>query len=122
MTVRLFAEYLGENQPTLVLDSISSKEEIISFLDTRKKDEKIDPDKRWIRTWNDYLHRIKHFIRWLHNSNNNSNNNDTLSLSLSPSDWQTPPFAQIRKKKSRRISPYTESQVWEIEDLKLIIK
>jgi integrase/recombinase XerD len=111
MTVRLYAEYLGEKQPTLALDSISSKEEIISFLDTRIKDEKIDPDKRWIRTWNDYLNRIKHFMRWLHNDS-----------SIASSDWQTPSFVQIKKKKSKRISPYIESQLWEIEDLKLIIK
>jgi hypothetical protein len=26
-----------------------------------------DPDKRWITTLNDYLGRIKFFLRWLYN-------------------------------------------------------
>jgi integrase/recombinase XerD len=43
-------------------------------------------------------------------------------LSDSPLDWQTPPFAQIKKKKTKRLSPYSESQIWDLEDLKSIIK
>lgn len=37
------------------------------FGDTRIKGIVIDPDKRWIRTWNDYLQRIKYFFKWPYN-------------------------------------------------------
>lgn len=33
---------------------IQKRQQIISFLDTIIKDIQNDPDKRWIRTWNDY--------------------------------------------------------------------
>ena len=46
---------------------IQQREQILHFLDTRIKDMQSDPDKRWIRTWNDYLQRIKYFFRWLYN-------------------------------------------------------
>ena len=34
------------------------REEIVSFLNTKIKDITVDPDKKWITTWNDYLWRI----------------------------------------------------------------
>jgi len=34
---------------------------------SRIKYAEIDPDKRWVRTWNDYLQRIKYFFKWLYN-------------------------------------------------------
>jgi hypothetical protein len=52
-----FARFLG---PDRLLSELSNKEDIISFLDTLKKDAAIDPGKKWIRTWNDYaayIHR-----------------------------------------------------------------
>ena len=59
-----FARFLGPSTDFL---SIQRKERIFSFLDTKIKSTEIDPDKRWIRTWNDYLQRIKYFFRWLYN-------------------------------------------------------
>ncbi|MFY9871081.1 MAG: hypothetical protein WAK17_15295 [Candidatus Nitrosopolaris sp.] len=59
-----FAKFLGSDTN---LYEIHKREQIITFLDTRIKDSENDPDKRWIRTWNDYLQRIKYFFRWLHN-------------------------------------------------------
>lgn len=41
--------------------------QVVRFLDTKIKQEHIDPDKKWITTWNDYLWRLKLFFRWLHN-------------------------------------------------------
>ena len=38
------------------------------------------------------------------------------------SDWETPDFVKIKKKKSKRISPYLESELWEKEELLTIIK
>jgi integrase/recombinase XerD len=55
----VFANFLGRH--TNFFD-IKSKEEIIAFLDTRIRTSDIDPDKRWITTWNDYLWRMKYFL------------------------------------------------------------
>jgi hypothetical protein len=46
-----FARFLGSTD----FHSITKKEQVLSFLNTRIKDTEIDPSKRWIRTWNDYL-------------------------------------------------------------------
>jgi integrase/recombinase XerD len=42
-----FSKFLG---PIADFYSIQKKEHIVAFLDTRIKDNEIDPDKRWIRT------------------------------------------------------------------------
>ena len=57
-----FANFLGQNTN---FEDIKSTNQILSFLDTKIKSQDEDPDKKWITTWNDYLHRIKHFLRWL---------------------------------------------------------
>lgn len=51
-----FARYLGRDKTFYDL----TKNEIISFLDTKVKSSTADPDKKWITTWNDYLWRIKY--------------------------------------------------------------
>ena len=61
-TIISFGKWLGNN---VTLYEITKKEQIISFLDTKIKSSDIDLDKRWITTWNDYLGRIKFFVRWL---------------------------------------------------------
>ena len=58
-----FARYLGTEGTFYQL----TKDGIISFLDTKIKNSIVDPDKKWITTWNDYLWRIKYFFRWFHN-------------------------------------------------------
>jgi integrase/recombinase XerD len=105
----IYAEYLDDKD----LSGVNQKQDIIGFLDTRRKDTTIDPDQRWIRTWNDYLQRIKYFMRRLHNSNDTE---------VSISDWQTPSFAQIKKKKTSCLSPYAESELWERQDLLAAVK
>jgi integrase/recombinase XerD len=49
------------------LKYITKKEDILLYLQTKIKSTEEDPDQKWITTYNDYLHRIKHFFRWLHN-------------------------------------------------------
>lgn len=44
-----------------------TKENIINFLDNRRKSSDEDPDKKWMRTWNDYLSRLIGFYKWLVN-------------------------------------------------------
>ncbi|MGC2572198.1 MAG: hypothetical protein WA364_11860 [Candidatus Nitrosopolaris sp.] len=67
-------------------------------------------DKRWIRTWNDYLQRIKYFFRWLYNQK------EIEAKGFEPiptSDWTTPGFCQIKENRTKRISPYLETELWE---------
>jgi hypothetical protein len=62
----MFAELL-ERQKNLNLTQIDSSEDILLFLDSRKRSREQDPDQKWITTWNDYLWRIKIFYRWYYN-------------------------------------------------------
>ena len=59
-----YAKFLGE---TTTFYNINKKEQIIAYLDTKINSVEQDPDKKWITTWNDNLHRIKHLCSWLYN-------------------------------------------------------
>jgi integrase/recombinase XerD len=109
-----FAKYLGHNT---FLD-INKREEIISYLNGKAKDPRLDPDKRWITTWNHYLNRIKLFYRWIYNYQLRSQQLATKDVD----DWITPDFIKIKQKQSKRSSPYLESEIWEQEELLTIIK
>jgi integrase/recombinase XerD len=113
-TNMLFSEFLG---PDVSFYDVKSKEQIINFLDSKMKNPEVDPDKKWIATWNDYLGDIKYLFRWLYNYKLTEQNQITLV-----SEWETPPFAKIKKKKTKRLSPYLESEIWDREELELIIK
>ncbi len=80
------AKFFGKD---LEFIRISKKEEILSFLDSKINSKEEDPDGKWMRTWNDYLQRIKYFFRWLYNEKLKQERNED---SLDPSDWVTPPF------------------------------
>ncbi|MFZ0221466.1 MAG: hypothetical protein WAM42_07210 [Candidatus Nitrosopolaris sp.] len=111
-----FAKFLGSDTN---LYEIHKREQIITFLDTRIKDSENDPDKRWIRTWNDYLQRIKYFFRWLHNEKERE---DKGLEPIPSSDWTTPGFCQIKERRTKRISPYSETELWERDEILSIIK
>jgi hypothetical protein len=86
-----FSQFLG---PSTSLNQVKNKLQIISFLDSKIKDIEKDPDKRWITTWNDYLGRIKYFYRWMYNYD------DKRFDDVQFSDWETPDFVRIKKKKN----------------------
>ena len=112
-----FAHFLGSAQS---LYDVRTKDQILAYLDTKMKNVVIDPEKRWITTWNDYLGDLKYLFRWLHNFKLRVNQNqEPISA---PSEWETPSFAQIKKKKTKRLSPYSQSEIWDLEELKTIIK
>ena len=46
-----FAENIGAATSFFDVDH----KQVVRFLDTKIKHEQIDPDKKWITTWNDYL-------------------------------------------------------------------
>ena len=81
---------------------IQRRDQILIFLDSKRKSTEEDPDGLWITTWNHYLSHSKYFFRWLyniHNNNNNNKNNETIDNAgypLSYDDWKTP-FIQIKK-------------------------
>ena len=114
IVIIFFARFLGNRN----ISEVKGKVDIIDFLDTRKKEVDIDPDKRWIRTWNDYLQRIKYFMRWFYNGSPAS----VAASSQALCDWQTPDFVCIKSKKTNRVSPYSESEIWERDDLLAVIK
>jgi integrase/recombinase XerD len=109
--VLYFTGFLG--MKTSLLDA--SRQNILDFLDSKLKDASQDPDKRWITTWNDYLSTIKHFFRWLYNQHGKKDPKP-------PSEWETPAFVQIKKKKTKRLSPYSETEIWDREELLNIVK
>jgi hypothetical protein len=107
-----FANYLGPEQS---FHDIISKQQTISFLDTKRKPVDSDPDMRWVTTWNHYLNRLRFFFRWFHNRY-------LRSEPISESEWETPDIVRIKSKKSKRVSAYSESDIWDLEELKILIK
>ena len=110
-----FARFLGKD---VIFYTIQKKEQIIAFLDTKIKNIQQDPDKRWITTWNHYLHRIKHFIRWLYNYRDKKDEEERVAQS----EWVTPFFARSKEKRTKRISPYSETELWERDEILFIVK
>jgi integrase/recombinase XerD len=111
----MFAEFIKE-QKNLNLTQIDSSEDILQFLDSRKRNREQDPDQKWITTWNDYLWRIKIFYRWYYNTKILKN------YVFDSHNWITPDFINIPKKRTKRLSPYSESEIWEKDELHFIIK
>lgn len=103
-----FANFIG---PDVSFYDIQSREQIICYLNTKIRDIKQDAEEKWVTSWNDYLNRIKLFFRWL-------TNRDTVNKS----DWKTPDFVQIKEKKSKRRSPYSENDIWDRDELLTIVK
>jgi hypothetical protein len=109
-----FANFLGSK---ISFTDINNPEQVLSFLNTKIRSQEIDPDKKWITTWNDYLHRVKHFLRWLHNVV--TVESDVI---IPMEEWNTPLFLKIKEKRTKRVSPYMESELWEKDDILLVTK
>jgi integrase/recombinase XerD len=103
-----YAIYLGSGAN---FSNLNTSQEILSFLDTKIKTKEEDPDQKWITTWNDYLHRIKHFLRWLHNNTFGPIQN------LPMENWITLAFLQIKEKRTPNLETtqdYSEENVKQI--------
>lgn len=115
-----FALFVGKD---VTLYDIDRKQQICSFLDTKIKSQEEDPDKKWITTWNYYLVHLKRFFRWLHNYYKpKCAGEQEDGISESELQWVTPSFINIKKRKTKRLSPYSESEIWERDDLLAVIK
>ncbi|PWU82111.1 MAG: hypothetical protein DLM72_03360 [Candidatus Nitrosopolaris wilkensis] len=107
-----FAKFLGSH---VTFYDVQKKEQITAFLDTKINKE--DNEKKWITTWNNYLTRLKLFFRWLYNTRGKD------PEAVAPqSDWETPIFARIKERKTKRISPYSEAELWERDEILFILK
>jgi hypothetical protein len=106
--------------PSTSFLDIKQNDLIISFLDSKLKGIEDDPDRKSIVTWNDYLGRIKYFIRWLYNCRTKDRKQN--GLLIDPAYWQTPSFVQITKKKTKRLSPYSETEIWDRDEILSIVK
>ncbi|MDP9290677.1 MAG: hypothetical protein M3P08_21115 [Thermoproteota archaeon] len=62
----------------------------------------------------------KYFFRWFHNYKLAKDSG--AEPSSDPSDWKTPAFANIKKKKTKRISPYSTDEIWEKDEVLSIVK
>src|SRR6266571_2606113 len=107
-----FTKFLG---PHITFHDIQKKEQIAAFLDTKINRE--DTEKKWITTWNNYLTRLKLFYRWLYNRRGKDSEDVT-----SQSDWETPAFARIKVKKTKRVSPYSETELWDRDEILFVLK
>jgi integrase/recombinase XerD len=112
----MFAKFLGEFK---TFYDVKDTETIIVFLDIKRKSKEKDPEQKWITTWNDYLWRLKMFYRWLYNAKLKG---DYQRNNYDISNWITPDFVNINKKKTKRLSPYNESEIWDREELLSIVK
>ena len=108
-----YAEYLG---PNTIFYQIQDKEQIIKYLESKRKTVEEDQDKKWIITWNDYLWRLKYFYRWLYNTKEKGLN------AKSYDSWTTLSFINIKSKRTKRLSPYSETEIWDRDELFTIIK
>jgi hypothetical protein len=104
-----FGNFLGAKKSFL---DIKTKQQVLAFLDTKVKTYDEDPDTKWITTWNNYLNRMRLFYRWLFNHSND----------IEHEYWETPEFFKIKTKKSKRVSPYLESEIWEKDELLTVLK
>ena len=53
------------------------------------------------------------FYRWLYNAKIKGDNQQNY---YDINNWNTPDFVNINKKKTKRLSPYNESEIWDRED------
>jgi hypothetical protein len=113
-----FARHLGSSS----FIDINTSESITNFLNTKLKSIEDDPDRKCLTTWNDYLRRLKYFLRWLHNCQKNSNNDKNNLAAISQSEWETPVFVKIKEKKTKRLSPYSETELWDRDEILSIVK
>lgn len=116
-----YANFLG---PGTTFFDIKQKSKITAFLNTKVKSSEQDPEKKWITTYNHYLRRIKLFYRWLYNNQRGKDDrgDNYYDDADAMTDWETPPFARIREKRTKRLSPYSENEICDRGELLCIVK
>ena len=87
-----------------------TKEDIILFLNSLRKNETIDPLHSWISTYNLYLVVLQRFFKWLHYPD------------LSPKERMKPPCVDLPTLRRKEQSVYKPSDMWTQEDDLLFLK
>jgi integrase/recombinase XerD len=59
-------------------------------------------------------------MRWLYNFRTKGGKENYLLSD--PAYWETPSFVQIRKKKTKRLSPYSETEIWDLDEILSVVK
>ena len=65
---------------------------------------------------------LKRFFRWLHNHHKSKRSYEQEEDDVTESEWVTPSFINIKRKRTKRLSPYSESEIWERDELLTAIK
>lgn len=105
----LLCRYLGKKKH---LEDLTS-EELLRFLNQRRKSEEEDHNQRWIRTWNDYYNRLKAIYRYHCNKDSD----------IPESSWKNPyQFDKIKMLKNKRKSSYSAGQVWTQKEVLTVTK
>jgi integrase/recombinase XerD len=107
--------------PRCHLYNVKRKERNTAFLDTKIKSVGDDPDRKWITIWNDYLNILSISSDGYITAKRKQKTNTMKKRGIAPSsssNWKTPSFASIKKKITKRISAYLETEVWERDNRK----
>lgn len=88
-----------------------TREDILSFLDSFRKSEVVDPLHKWIGTYNLYRVYLQRFFKWLY------------SPEIDPTIRPKPSvFDNIPKLKRKEVSVYKPSDLWSAEDDLLFLR
>jgi integrase/recombinase XerD len=87
-----------------------TKEDVISFLNSLRKSETIDPLHSWISTYNLYLVVLQRFFKWLYYPD------------LSPKERMKPSCVDLPTLRRKEQSIYKPSDMWTQEDDLLFLK
>jgi integrase len=88
-----------------------TREDVLSFLDSFRKAESVDPLHKWIGTYNTYRMHLMRFFKWLYSSN------------IEPNKRPKPPVIEnIPQLKRKEKSIYKPTDLWTAEDDTLFLK
>ena len=62
------------------------------------------------------MNHLKFFFRWWHNQNPES------PIITPMSEWITPELIRLKMKRTKRVSPYSQTEIWEKDEYLSIIK
>lgn len=87
------------------------REDIISYLNSLRKSDEIDPLHKWIGTYNSHIRNLIRFFKWLYNP--------TKAPSQRPKPKLLYNVPQLRRKET---SIYTPTDLWTLEDDLIFLK
>jgi site-specific recombinase XerD len=86
------------------------RNDIISFLDSYRKLDSVDPSHRWVNTYNIRLTAVSKFFKWLYGPKLDGTR-------ATPSSTVTPPLLEgIKRLNRKEKSPYQAKDLWTYED------